>query len=155
MTPHGDSADWVALARSLSPVARAALLFSLLFLAVLISLPVAANASGWQGCAASACAALLCFAAGVAVVLVTLFASSPEHVAYFVVLGMFFRMGIPLVACLAIYVRGGWLVEAGLVYYLLVYYPLALAAETWLDVVRLSPPDFSALASESSGEPQA
>lgn len=153
MAASGDSADWVAVARSLSPVARAGLLLLILAVAVLMALPVALNATGWEGVAAAGCAALLCFAAGVAVIVVTMFASSPENVAYLVVLGMLFRMGIPLVSCLAIYFRGGLLVDAGMVYYLLVFYPLALAFETWLDVVRLSPPDFSGLAAADSHDP--
>lgn len=136
------------MARSLSPVARAGVLAGVLSLAFAVAVPIALNAAGWDGVAAAGCAALLCLAAGVAVIVLTLFASSPEHVAYLVVLGMLLRMGIPLVSCLAIYYRGGWLVDGGMVYYLLVFYPLTVAAETWLDVTRLSPPDFAALQSE-------
>ncbi len=49
-----------------------------------------------------------------------------------VLLGMLPRLGIPLTVVLAFYVRGGWLADAGLVYYILVFYFVTLAVETTL-----------------------
>jgi hypothetical protein len=46
-------------------------------------------------------------------------------------------MSLALVACLAVYTQEGALVEGGMVYYLLTYYPLALAVETVQDVLAL------------------
>jgi len=43
------------------------------------------------------------------------------------------RMGIPLAFALACHLRGGLLADAGLLYYLLLFYPVTLGVETaWL-----------------------
>lgn len=44
--------------------------------------------------------------------------------------GMAIRMGVPLAMALILFVRGGPLVEGGLLYYFLAFYPLTLAIET-------------------------
>jgi hypothetical protein len=54
-----------------------------------------------------------------------------------ILLGMLIRMGVPLIACLVLVVRGGPLVEAGAPAMILVYYLLMLVAETWW-LVRLN-----------------
>ena len=48
--------------------------------------------------------------------------------------GMAIRMGVPLAMALILFVRGGPLVEGGLLYYFLAFYPLTLAVETALCV---------------------
>ena len=57
-----------------------------------------------------------------------------------VLLGMFARMGIPLLVCIIVYLRGGRLAEAGFVYYLLVFYFVTLVVETVLLVGNARPP---------------
>ena len=49
-----------------------------------------------------------------------------------VLVGMMIRMGIPLAAALTVYFRGGPLADAGFLYYLVVFYPVTLTAETLL-----------------------
>jgi hypothetical protein len=44
---------------------------------------------------------------------------------------MAIRMGIPLIVCLVLAIRGGASSLAGFVYYLLVFYLTTLAVETW------------------------
>jgi hypothetical protein len=58
----------------------------------------------------------------------------PKHALAALLAGMAARMGIPLAFGLAIHLQGGPLAEAGLLYYLLVFYPVALAAETALSL---------------------
>ena len=49
-----------------------------------------------------------------------------------VLLGMSPRMGIPLAAFLVVHVKGGPLAENGFVYYILTFYLVTLAVETFL-----------------------
>jgi hypothetical protein len=48
------------------------------------------------------------------------------------------RMGIPLVPALAIHLAGGPLANAGLLYYLLVFYPITLAVDVALSLPSTS-----------------
>jgi hypothetical protein len=95
-------------------------------------LPVAAVLAGVAGLGAAVLAMSICLASGVLVFWLIRNLHGPESVLYQVLLGMMPRMGIALGACMAIYYRGGWLVDAGVVYYLLVFYFVTLAAETAL-----------------------
>jgi len=45
---------------------------------------------------------------------------------------MLIRMGIPLAAALLVFLRGGPLADAGFLYYLVLFYPVTLTAETFL-----------------------
>ncbi len=56
----------------------------------------------------------------------------PQHVIASVVLGMTVRMGIPLAA--AIFFRQGPLADAGVLYYLILFYTLTLITETLLSL---------------------
>jgi hypothetical protein len=60
----------------------------------------------------------------------------PEHVLAFVLVGMAIRMGIPLVSALVVVFLGRPLADAGYFYYLMVFYPVMLAAETALALPR-------------------
>ncbi len=51
---------------------------------------------------------------------------------YEVILGMLVRMGIPLGGGLALHLSATALASAGVLYYLLVFYPVLLATHTWL-----------------------
>jgi hypothetical protein len=53
--------------------------------------------------------------------------------------GIGLRMGLPLLFALLVVTQGGPLVEAGIVYYLLAFYLIALLAETWLAVAGVAP----------------
>lgn len=48
--------------------------------------------------------------------------------------GMAIRLAVPLACALAAHVRGGWLAEAGLLYYLAAFYPPTLLVETLLSL---------------------
>jgi hypothetical protein len=53
--------------------------------------------------------------------------------------GMIARMGIPLLACLLVYWRGGPLAQAGFVYYLLAFYFVTLIVQTVMHLGDASP----------------
>jgi len=104
----------------------------------LVVLAVAYAANGPAGLAAALFAAALCLVSGV----LSLFASSAASRATTplggLLIGMMIRMALPLAAVMAIYYRGGWLVGAGMIYDVLAFYMITLAAETWIAVGRVS-----------------
>jgi hypothetical protein len=96
--------------------------------------PVAAGMQGAVAVRAAALAGVLCWA-GATVALAIGRTWRGSHLALPALLaGMSARMGIPLVFALAIHLHGGPLAEAGLLYYLLVFYPATLVAETALSL---------------------
>ncbi len=77
-------------------------------------------------------AGMACLLAGWAVLCLRKILRGPEHTLVFLGLGMLFRMGMPLVAALAVYLLGGPLAGKVFLYYLIVFYPVMLAVETIL-----------------------
>ena len=57
---------------------------------------------------------------------------------------MVLRMGIPLAIVVILHLVGGPLVQAGLLYYFLLFYPLTLAVETTLSLPSARSPRPSA-----------
>ena len=111
---------------------RVLILCGVTAIAAAVVFPIALVSSGVAGIAAAAVAMAICLGSGLLVFWLARYLSSPEAVMYQVLLGMMSRMGISLAACMVIYVRGGPLADAGLVYFLLVFYFVTLAAETAL-----------------------
>ena len=113
--------------------------------------PVAGYLSGGVGLAAAGVAAGLCLAgAAVALLSVHLFRGSSAALAG-VLLGMAARMVIPLGGGFVFHAQGGPLAEAGLLYYLLVFYPITLAMETWLSLPETGSPERYSGASMEKG----
>ncbi len=111
---------------------------SLLGLTVLCLYGVVSPAAGyWGGTSglwAAAAAAALCLAGTAAALVVSHPLRGPKYVWYSLFLGTLFRTGVPLGAGLACILRGGALAEAGMLVYLLVFYPLTLVLETILSL---------------------
>ena len=63
----------------------------------------------------------------------------PQQVLALVLVGMMVRMGIPLAAALTVCFCGGPLANAGFLYYLVVFYPVTLTAETFLSLPEREP----------------
>lgn len=125
---------WFADLRNRSLSVRGAFLgLAVLGLYVLVA-PVAGLLSGWAGLAAAAAAAVFCLTgATLALVVSHLFRQPPRALAG-MLLGMAARMGIPLGFGLACDLHGGALAQGGLLYYLLVFYPVTLGLETALSL---------------------
>ena len=138
----GLQASWGEEVVRTSLAARGAQLLALMALSFAVISPLAYYLSGAQGLAASAVAAGTCLVAGVgALTLASLFPGR-NTVAVGVLAGGLVRMAVPLVVVLVVYTRGGMLVEAGMVYYMLAYYFIALIVETGM-VLRQFPPRLS------------
>jgi hypothetical protein len=97
------------------------------------------------GIGAAAIAAAICFAGAAAALVATavLRSGGPQVAVSGMLLGMLFRMGLPLGALTAFQQIGGPLVEAGIVGCLLLVYPVTLLAEVALAISLLEPPQSS------------
>lgn len=97
--------------------------------------PIGWRIAGPCGCQAAATAGGLCYSGAVTALMVTrLFARIPGPQAFMIGFGlsMLLRLGIPLGIGIPLHLLGGSLAEGGILYYLLVFYPITLAGETVL-----------------------
>jgi len=120
--------------RNLSLAARSTILVTVAVTLYALLAPTAFFFGGVAGLWAAAAAAAMCLGgAGIALVISYLL-RSPARALCGMLLGTAARMAIPLGFGLAAHLRGGPLAEAGLLYYLLVFYPVTLAVETALSL---------------------
>ncbi len=68
----------------------------------------------------------------------------PENIVTVLLIGMALRMGIPLAAAIIARIFGGPLANSFFLNYLIVFYPVTLAAETWLSLPQGRKNDSSA-----------
>jgi hypothetical protein len=129
---------WLANMRNRSLSVRLGVLVLAVLVVYALAAPVAIQWGGFQGLAAAAVAAGLCLAGAAAAIAITGRLRGPTAALAALWLGMALRMGIPLVAGLAIHLHGGLLAQAGLLWYLLLFYPIALTVGT---IVSLPPKD--------------
>lgn len=94
--------------------------------------PIAAWLGGSNALAAAAAAAMVCGAGAVAALLVARWLRAPQYLLAALSVGMGLRTGIPLAVGLAVHLQGGPLAKAGFLCYLLIFYPVTLAIETFL-----------------------
>lgn len=142
MTPDDasgpDPSDPLARLRRAGPVVKMLLPGLVVLAGLVVVAPLAWLVAGPFSVVAAAVAAACCgFGAALGTFLgmvVGLAARGPGRAAYEFLAGMLFRMGIPLGAATAIHLAGGPLADAGLLYYLLLFYPVTLAVETALSL---------------------
>ncbi|MCE5267298.1 MAG: hypothetical protein LLG00_05380 [Planctomycetaceae bacterium] len=87
---------------------------------------------GVIGVESAAVAAAVCYAGGASALAVC--RMSRKRRTTLLLGGMAIRMGLPLALALAVHFHGGPLAEAGLLYYLVVFYTATLAVETFLSL---------------------
>lgn len=125
---------WLSNLRTRGLALRAAVLGIVVLGSGATASPVAWWLGGAAGVTAAAAAAFLCLAGAILALVAGHLFRGPRHAWSALLAGMAARSGIPLVAALAIHLRGGPLAEAGLLYYLLVFYPITLTMETLLSL---------------------
>jgi hypothetical protein len=110
----------------------------------ILAAPAIYLAQGLNGLAAAGAAALICVLASVAAAVVAGIAMRHGNPLASTLLPMAVRMALPLVVCLIVeYGDRGPLAENGLSLYLVGFYLVALAADTWLTIGRIQSPPTS------------
>ena len=127
-----DTINGFARLRSRGPLVQSAVLGLAVLAAYAVVAPVAGLLSGADGLAAAAVAAGLCLLGAILALLVCRSFRGPQRAWQGVLAGMLPRMGVPLAFALVLHLRGGPLAEAGLLVYLVVFYPVTLSLETAL-----------------------
>lgn len=112
--------------RNQSLVVRAAILAVAPLMVLLAVAPFALHYAGMAGLTAAAMAAGLCLAGAGPALIISDRLREPHKSLGGLLAGTIVRMGVPLILGLAIHFSGGPLAEAGLIYYLLVFYPVTL-----------------------------
>lgn len=120
--------------RNLSLPKRTAVLAIAVVLLYAIVAPVAWLLAGWSGTLAAAAAAGVCLLGAAPALWICCVVRAPKPVVYGWLLGMVFRTGIPLAFALTVRLKGGGLVEAGVLYYLVVFFTVTLGVETVLSL---------------------
>lgn len=96
--------------------------------------PLAGCIGGSMALAAASVAALSCLAGAALALMASALLPGPKLALAALLIGMAARMGTPFAVGLAIHLQGGPLAKAGLLYYLLVFYPITLTAEILLSL---------------------
>jgi len=113
-----------------------------LFIGALLLAPIGCLVAGSLGAIAAVLAAAICAMGAVGghavALLVADSVEGPQRAMVRPVVGMLLRMGVPLAFAIVVYLQGGPLAEAGLVYYLLAFYMIALAVEIWQSTVAVN-----------------
>ncbi|MGD9721736.1 MAG: hypothetical protein AB7O59_05385 [Pirellulales bacterium] len=128
---------WDSLAHS-GLVARLCLVSGLLALVWCLAASIAYSLAGSAGVVAASVAAAVCWLGGAVALLLTALARGPSMAMYGVALAMLSRTLLPLALGVSLHFAVPALAAAGLVYYLLVFYLVVLAAETLLAVAQIS-----------------
>jgi hypothetical protein len=92
--------------------------------------------SGWMGILAALVAAGICWGGAIAGLVITGLLRLTSQPVQGVLLGMFPRLAVPLLACVLFARTGGQLVEAGVLVMVLLYYFVTLTVDTLL-LVRI------------------
>lgn len=127
-------ANWLNNLRNRSMAARVTALAIVVLVVFAMACPVAVHIGGSMAVAAAALAAVLCLTGAALALTTSRLLPGPKLALAVLVTSMAARMGIPLAFGLAIHLQGGPLAEAGLLYYLLIFYPATLAVETVLSL---------------------
>lgn len=120
---------WICSLPSRSLLARLIVLAAVMLAAYGGVLCVVAGHGDTAGMVAASLAAGVCLASAAAALLISQRLRDPANGLAGILLPMATRTGVPLLLAMLIRFRGGGLVEAGLLYYLVGFYLLALAVE--------------------------
>lgn len=125
---------WLGNLRNRSVAIRLVVLGIVVLAAYGLTVPVAVRWGGSYALEAAALAGGLCLAGAAAALLIADQLRGPHGALAALWLGMILRMGVPLIAGAIIHVHGGPLAQAGVLWYLLIYYPITLVVGTILSL---------------------
>lgn len=132
--PHRESPD-----RRTVPV-RLSLLVAAVVACLGLLAPLAIWLDGTLGLLAAAIAAAACLLGAAGALVVDARFPGVQYALHRVLGGAILRMAVPLAVALPLHLADGPLAGAGLVYYLLAFYPLCLAIDTALTLPQKSMP---------------
>jgi hypothetical protein len=119
--------------------AQAGLVAGVVLVAWFVLAPLAFAISGYAGMIAAAVGGLVCLAgAELALALASLF-RGPAAAMYALAVGMLARTIVPMLLGVALHLSVPRLAAAGMIFYLLIFYVVALATETVLLVAKIPP----------------
>ena len=110
------------------------MLSTAMFAAFVLGAPVITRFGGSVALGAAALAAALCWAGATVALVLSHVLRGPSLALLALALATTARLGVPLLAGMLIHLQGGPLAEAGLLYYLLMFYPVALIVEITLSL---------------------
>jgi hypothetical protein len=125
---------WLAKLRGRGLIARAGFLAIVVLGVYVLVAPVVAHLKGSSGLAAAAAAAGACLAGAVPALVASRLLRGTRHALCGMLLAMALRFAVPLGIGLGCHLSGGPLAEGGILYYLLVFYPITLGVETALSL---------------------
>ncbi len=120
--------------REMSLSAKLATLAAVEAAALAVAAPVAWFAQGRFGILAAAIAAFSCLLGGSLALAICGLFRDPRQAFVGVLLGMLFGMGLPLAVGVGCRLAGGALAEAGVMFYLLFFFPITLTVKTVLSL---------------------
>ena len=109
-------------------------LTAVVLLALLLVGAVVGNSRGSTGVMAASTAAAICWFGSTVALLMAGYSSRSNQAVHGHLLGMFFRLGLPLVAGMCLQKAGGPLADAGVFGLIVVFYLVTLVAETVLSL---------------------
>ncbi len=136
MSGRRNTAIWNTLGR-LGLAARAAVLGAVVVVAFAAVAPVAHRIAPSDGVTAAAVAAAACWTGGVLALVVASLCRGPAAILYHALLGTLARAVPPLLLGLAAHFRAPSLIEAGVAFYLVVFYLVALTTETIMTLAQV------------------
>jgi hypothetical protein len=125
---------WLINLRSQRLTWRAMMLWTVVLVAFALASPLVVRLGGYAAFIAAALAATLCLAGATFALMISSLLRDPRHAFMALAMGTVARLGIPLLPGMLIHLQGGPLAKAGLMYYLLVFYPIALVVEITLSL---------------------
>jgi hypothetical protein len=125
---------WLIKLREKSLVAKLALLAAAEVAAFAVASPIVWIVGGPLGLLAAVIAAVACLAGGALALVISNLFRNPQQAYAGVLLGMFVGMGLPLAVGIACQIGGGSLAYAGVMFYLLYFFPITLTVKTVLSL---------------------
>jgi hypothetical protein len=126
--------SWLSDLRDRGMAVRLSTLGIVVLVALGLAVPIAFSVGGLTATATATLAAGLCLAGAAAALIVGDYLRGPGGVLVALWLGMILRLGVPFAVGVTIHLHGGPLARAGLLWYLLVFYPITLLVGTILSL---------------------
>jgi hypothetical protein len=121
-------------------LAQAVALCALLALLWCLLAPLAYGLSGANGLWAAAVGAAATLSGGLVALALISLCQGPQAALASMLLGMMARMVLPLAIGVALTLKVTWLADAGMIFYLLVFYLVTLALETAITLAKVQLP---------------